>query len=151
MSNFTTVYNQIRTEMAAAFPNKAEMTIPDQINRNPEPLLYDSWGLITGPSVLGGFNVLKNTSEDREFSIVFCRSLHRTPTNPDHYHTAVKALFEDCVTTRLFMVDFDRISVPAAAIQVQYEGTSGTEFAFDDKHNYVTARISFTITITEEL
>ena len=151
MSNFTTVYDQIRTEMAAAFSTKAEMAMPDDITRNPEPLLYDSWGLITGPSTLGNFNLLKNSSEDRVFSIVFCRSLHRTVSNPDHYHTAVKALFEDCVTIRKIMVDFDRISQPAAAIQVRYEGTSGTDFAFDDKHNYVTATIDFSITITEEL
>lgn len=151
MSKFSTVYDQLRTELATIFPNKTEIPIPESLTQNDDNLLRDGYGLIVGPSTQGIIDTFKDTSTIHSFDIVLTRELIRLEHDTERKHTETKNLIEDLIGLRVSFLNFDQLTIEASIQKIDYNGMSEISFVNSDKFDIISASINFNIEITETI
>jgi hypothetical protein len=151
MSNFTTVYDRIRTELSTIFSGKTEIPIPEEIGQNNVNLLRDGYGLITSLATPGIFNEFKSTSSIHNFEIVLSRELKMLENDPEPRHVQIKALIEDLVSLRVSFLNNDQLTIYQSIQNITYEGMSEISYVNIDKNDIISASITFAVEITEDI
>ena len=150
MSNFTTIYDRMRVEIAAHFSSARELPNPENLEENADQILNNGYGIIVGPAtVLTDFD---NTEyyEEREFQIVFTRVIKTTDNNVAPLVTAKKNLIEDTVTLKKDWLNADQLTVDSSVQTVKLGDSSGIEF-ITNKPNFIKTTIKFIVGISESI
>lgn len=149
-TNFTTVYNQVRTELATLFPSAKELPIPDRLEDNSDPFLLLSYGVIVGEGISRLDFDNSEYLEDRKFIVVLTRMVKTTDHSGSALITAKLAMIEDAVTMKRDFLNLAQIGVPSAIQKIDLDGDSGINF-IEDKPNFITCSVTFLIGISESI
>lgn len=135
MSNVSTVYDRILTELNTLFPAKTRIPYPYSLVDNQSQFLIDGYGLKIGS---GGYEQLEYCSftANRTISIVVTREAFRLDSNVVAVDDIVKLLLEDIHTIQKNLYELDAtngnsneiIKVDIGAVSGVQEITTNTKF-----------------------
>lgn len=149
MSNFTTVYDRIRTELATLYPSKTELPYPYFLEGNPFGFLVDGYGLVVNESILGELNEFCSSAVKHNISIVLTREVVRMEGDVEPMHTQTKTLIEDLVSLRVKFLENEQLTIGSAIQAVNFVGMSPVIFINGDKSDIISASITFSFELSE--
>lgn len=149
-TNFTTIYTQIRAEVASLLPSAKELSNPDILNDNSDPLLSLGYGIIINESTVDNDFDNSEYLENRKVSVVLTRKIRTTENNGSALITAKLNMIEDTVTIKKDFLNLAQITIPNSIQKIDLEGDSGI-FFIDDKPNFIACSINFIFGISESI
>lgn len=149
MSNFTTVYDTVRSKLATLFPSKIEIPMPDNLPDNGDNMLKDSYGVTVGPGDTREWTY-DQFLIDRQFGVVLTEEVHIKKDSKDELITAKKAITEDAVSIMQEFDAADQLGIDANIQNIVIGNVTPVELVPGMERTFLTTTVFFIISIAED-
>jgi hypothetical protein len=149
MSNISTIFDLIKTQLATALPSHELYLDPNFIQSEDELRLEKCYGITMGQATI--FSV-KNVdiAFRRQFTVSITRRNYSIRTLSSDRETVEKNLLEDQVLVIKRLLSQTKFNVSYPYIQeMNVLFDSGIEFSFPNNHNFLTVRSTFEVSYHE--
>lgn len=148
MSKISTVYPSIISSIVTLFPLKSRMHNPYQIIENPEIVRKNAWGLKVEEATREEIEFC-NLSLVRQYTIVFVRQFVSLSNKEDGYDAVTISIMEDQQSVSSLLISQDELGVEGDIDRIDIVSISGISELVDTEKKYLTAEVTFNITLSE--
>ncbi len=149
MSNISTIYDSVRSNIATLFTSKIELINPDNLIENSDIILKDSFGVMIGPGIPLTF-LNSEYLEQRSFNVILTKEVKSTENNKTPLITAKKALLEEVTTMKQLFLNVSQLSIDSS-VQMIDAGICSAITPINSKTNFISCSVEFLIQFSESI
>lgn len=150
MSNVTTIYSAIITQLGVTFPTMTRIPYAYSLTDNNSQFLRLGIGLTVGPANFSEFEYCNRVSE-REFTVIFSKEVPKTDSSFDNTDLVVVELLENVNTAQGLFFSYQELGIDSNILKIDIGSTSGVEEVLAGNSKFLTMSASFLIQIKESL
>lgn len=150
MSNITDIYNACLAQLATDFPSKVRIPDPYSLDRNPNILMKDAYGLRYTGSTREELTFC-DIQFSHGFTIVLTRESMCIDTKSDFFDDPTLALLEDANTVAVNFYGQNELGEELKIDSINVISTSAIQNFFSDKNSYLSIEINIAIFTHERI
>jgi hypothetical protein len=148
MSKINPVYDAIICTIGVMFPGKTRLHNPYNIEKNPELIMKDSWGLrVDGASIEE--DEFCNLTTSRSFTFILLRNFVSLEGKEEGFDAVSVYLLEDQQSFMSRFYSTDQIGQQSNIDRILITNISGIQEMTSGEKKYLFNEVTFTITISE--
>lgn len=148
MSNVTTIYNTILSELAKLYKNKTRIPNAYSLVDNNKNFLTDGYGLVIGDASYEEFEFC-NFVVNRTITIVLTKEMFRVDSATSETDDVSIKLLEDIYELQSLFYSYDELGIQENILKIDIGSVTGVESFFNDKQNFISMSASFQFFIKE--
>lgn len=148
MSNVTTIYNTILSELAKLYKNKTRIPNAYSLVDNNKNFLTDGYGLVIGDASYEEFEFC-NFVVNRTITVVLTKEMFRVDSATSETDDVSIKLLEDIYELQSLFYSYDELGIQENILKIDIGSVTGVESFFNDKQNFISMSASFQFFIKE--
>lgn len=151
MSNLSTLYDNIKTNLATILSAHTWLSEAEFINENQEQALRKGFAIQIGAGIQGDLHIGCDVSVIREIIITVTREHFARELDRDAKYTVEQALLDDqlLVIKELEKDPSQEYGLQGQVANLKFISDAGIQRVFEDKKNFLMIRSTFTLTYLE--